>query len=89
MVEWKIVEKPRFARQYKNMGHVRQSRVDLAIGERLTSDNPASMGRYKKIIRAFAYEVGRSDRRIYRVDLERREIVLTRVCDHKSAYGAG
>ena len=45
------------------------------------------MGRYKNTIRAFAYEVGRSDRLIYRVDLGRREIVPARVCDHKSAYG--
>ena len=47
------------------------------------------MGVYKKSIRAFAYKISRSDRLIYRVDHGRRQIVLMRVCDHKSVYGRG
>ena len=45
------------------------------------------MGRYKKTVEAFAYEIGRSDRLIYRVETERLEIIMLRVCDHKSVYG--
>lgn len=51
------------------------------------SDDPAVMGRYKKSTRAFAYEIGQSDRMIYRIERDHHRIVLTRVCDHKSVYG--
>lgn len=45
------------------------------------------MGRYKKTVGAFAYEIGRSDRLIYRIELGSHELILVRVCDHKSTYG--
>ena len=86
MGEWKIVEKSLFTRQYKNIGHMRQARVDLAIKDLLASDDPTDMGRYKNTVEAFAYEIGRSDRLIYRVDNERLEIILMCVGDHKAVY---
>ena len=87
MVSWKIVKKRAFVRQYKNMGGQRQFRVDLAVKEITDSDDPAVMGRYKKSTRVFAYEIGQSDRLIYRIEHGHHRIVLMRVCDHKSVYG--
>ena len=69
------------------MGGLRQSRVDLAMKDLAESDDPAVMGRYKKSTRAFAYEIGQSDRMIYRIERDHHRIVLTRVCDHKSVCG--
>ena len=87
MMAWIIVRDSMFARQYKNMGGQRQTRVDLAIKDLASSDNPENMGRYKKSMGARAYEIDKSDRLIYSVDRDRRQITLERVCDHKSVYG--
>ena len=87
MTGWKIRMESAFKRQYRSIGRVRQSRVDRAITDLATSANPAKRGRYKRHVRVFAYELGKSDRLIYTLDYFRNEIILMRVCDHKSAYG--
>ena len=89
MDRWNVAKKSVFSRQYKNIGSLRQFRVDQAVEDLTASDQPMDMGVYKKSIRAFAYNVSKSDRLIYRVDHVRRQIVLMRVCDHKSVYGRG
>lgn len=87
MAGWIIVRDSRFVRQYKNVGGPRQTRVDLAIKDLASSDNPENMGRYKKSMNAHAYRISKSDRLIYSVDRSSREITLERIGDHKSAYG--
>lgn len=66
-----------------------RSKVDSAVDELASLDNPEKRGAYKGNLRVFAYEMGRSYRIIYFADRDRREIVLSRVCDHKSVYGKG
>jgi len=87
MTSWKIVGENAFKKQYKNMGHTRQTEVDKAIRELVSSENPANIGNYKQHQKIFAYELGKSDRLIYTLDYFHNEIILIRVCDHKSVYG--
>ena len=87
MARWKVRRGSAFKRQYKNIGYVRQSKVDKVIVSLATSTNPASIGRYKKHAKVFTYNIDKGDRLIYTLDYFRNEIILIRVCDHKSAYG--
>ena len=87
MRDWIIVKESKFRRQYKRLGGPRQARVDLAIRDLSTSDDPAGMGRLKKPLGAFAYNIDKSDRLIYMIDSDLHNLILLRVCDHKSVYG--
>lgn len=87
MADWTTRSEATFDSQFKHIGHVRQLRVSKAIDVLTASADPAILGKYKKHAAAFAYEIGRSDRLLYRLDRSRNEIVLLRVCDHKSVYG--
>ncbi len=87
MTSWKIKKENTFKKQYKNIGHNRQSIADKAILELAASSNPANLGKYKQSNKVFAYELGKNDRLIYTLDYFHNEIILLRVCDHKSVYG--
>lgn len=87
MARWNIERKSIFKKQYKNIGHARQTNVDKAILELATSLNPASIGTYKQNKKVFAYKLDKNDRLIYTLDYLNNKITLHRVCDHKSAYG--
>ena len=89
MADWIVRTDPVFDRQYKRIGQERRARVYKALEILKTSVDPAILGKYKKHAGAFAYEIGRSDRLLYRLDRSSNEIVLLRVCDHKSVYGRG
>ncbi len=87
MTSWKIKKENAFKKQYKNIGHNRQTITDKAILELATSLNPADIGEYKQSSKVFSYALGKNDRLIYTLDYFHNEIILLRVCDHKSAYG--
>ena len=84
---WQVDKRPQFRKQYRLLGSERQKRVDAAILDLAYSENPAIKGEFKKILRVFAYELGRGDRIIYTIQYQDNTIVLLRVCDHKSVYG--
>lgn len=87
--KWRVVKEPAFRRRYKSLSPEMRSKVDSAVDELASSDNPEKRGAYKGNLRVFSYEIGRSYRIIYFTDRSEREIVLSRVCDHKSVYGRG
>ena len=87
MADWTTRSEATFDSQFKRIGHERQWLVSEAIGVLTASVDPAVLGKYKKHAGAFAYKIGRSDRPLYRPDRPRNEMVLLRVCDHKSVYG--
>ncbi len=89
MADWTTRSEATFDGQFKRIGHERQLRVSAAIDVLTASVDPTVLGKYKNHAGAFAYEIGRSDRPLYRLDRPRNEIVLLRVCDHKSVYGRG
>jgi len=84
---WRIEKRPQFAKQFKNLGSVRQQLVDTALRDLALSEDPAKKGEYKPSLRIWAYELNKSDRILYAVDYSQNVIILLRVCDHKSVYG--
>ena len=87
MTVWYVDKRPRFKKQYKEIGQDRQANTDKAIRELVKLENPALVSRYKKNIGAFVYDLGRGDRLMYTLDYAHDTIILHRVCDHKSVYG--
>lgn len=84
---WKIRRESHFTKQYKLLGRERQKRVDSALLDLTTAENPTQLGEYKPNLRIFAYELGKGDRIIYTIDYQQNTIILIRVCGHKSVYG--
>jgi mRNA-degrading endonuclease RelE of RelBE toxin-antitoxin system len=83
---WEFDRKSKFKKQFKLLGSVRQERIKKALMQLGNSERPDSLGVYKQSMKVYAYEVGHGDRIIYKVDYERRTIVLVRVGDHKMVY---
>ena len=84
---WEFDRKSKFKKQFKLLGSVRQDRVKKALMQLADSERPESLGIYKQSMKVYAYELGHDDRIIYKVDYDRRTIVLIRVGDHKMTYG--
>lgn len=84
---WTVVKKPEFRRGYKNVRSGMRPVADRAVADLASSCNPGELGTYKSNMRVFSYEMGRAYRLLYMPVSSRGEIVLLRVCDHKSVYG--
>ena len=56
-----------------------RSKVDSAVDELASLDDPEKRGAYKGNLRVFAYEMGRSYRIIYFADRDRRDRAVARV----------
>ncbi|MEX0861758.1 hypothetical protein [Nitrosopumilus sp.] len=84
---WEFDRKSKFKKQYKLLGSVRQERVKKALMQLAYSEKPESLGVYKSSMEVYAYELGRDDRMIYRVDYDKHTIELVRIGDHKMTYG--
>ena len=84
---WTFEIKLSFKKQYSGLDARTRKKVDDAMCELQRSENPALLGRYKRGMRVFSYEVGRKYRVIYNVNWDSNVIELLRVCDHKSVYG--
>ncbi len=86
MIEWIPDRRSVFSKQFGRLDSKTQKRVEKAILELLTTENPARLGKYKQNKRVFAYDIGRKYRIIYNVNWNDNTIEFLRVCDHKSAY---
>lgn len=84
---WTVVKKPEFRRGYKNLHPGMRPVVDRVVADLASSSSPEKLGTYKSNMRVFSYELGRAYRILYQPVGSRGEIVLLRVCDHKSVYG--
>jgi mRNA-degrading endonuclease RelE of RelBE toxin-antitoxin system len=84
---WQFEYAPKFIRQYKKLSGVLQSMVKLALTHLAHSDNPLKLGTYKKHLKAFAYDLDKSNRILYNVRFPDNIIELLRVGDHKETYG--
>lgn len=87
MNEWLPDRRPTFIKQFSKLESKIRNKVEKAILELLTTENPARLGKYKQNKRVFAYNIGRKYRIIYNVNWYNNTIEFLRVCDHKSAYG--
>jgi addiction module RelE/StbE family toxin len=81
---WAPAYTPTFRRDYKNLGHADQQRVNEAIREILNSDEPRSLGRPKlgKWKGAYGYDVGRAIRVLYSVEPNERFVTFLRCGPH-------
>lgn len=84
---WNFERRSKFIKQYKQLDTETKKKIDGALYDLATSENPAQVGVYKPSMRIFAYEVGKTHRIIYSVRHRDGIIELLRVCDHKSVYG--
>ena len=76
-----------FKKQFKNLNPKLQTKVQDIITVLCYSENPTSLGIYKKHMKVYAYEIGNNYRIIYEVNFTEKTIVFIRVGDHKSSYG--
>jgi mRNA-degrading endonuclease RelE of RelBE toxin-antitoxin system len=81
---WSPSFTPTFKKDYKNLSHQNQKRVDEAISEILGADDPKGLGRPKlgKWRGAFGYDIGRAVRVFYSVDLPEHRVILLRCGPH-------
>jgi len=81
---WSPAYTPTFRRDYKNLGHQDQQRVNQAIKEILDSDDPSGLGRlkYGKWKGASGYDIGRAIRILYSVDALEKTVVFLRCGPH-------
>jgi addiction module RelE/StbE family toxin len=81
---WVPAYTPTFRRDYKNLGHLDQQRVNEAIKTILDSDNPTALGRpkYGEWKGAYGYDIGRSIRVLYSVESRERIVVFLRCGPH-------
>ena len=85
---WNLVFTKTFNKQYTKLDSEIQNRVDNAIRDLQTSEDPTKLGRPKKgmLKNMFAYNLGK-----YRIiyDVCRKEIIIlfVYVGDHKDVYG--
>jgi mRNA-degrading endonuclease RelE of RelBE toxin-antitoxin system len=84
---WEFDRKSKFKKQFKLLGSIRQEKVKKALLQLTKSEKPESLGVYKPSLEIYAYELGRDDRIIFKVDYDRHTIELVRVGDHKMSYG--
>ena len=85
VVQWEIITETKFKKQYNHIDSQIKQRINQAIRELESSENPANVGIYKTDMRVFAYNVGKY-RILYSIRYSENIIDLHRVCDHKSVY---
>ncbi len=68
MTGWIPDRRPVFSKQFGRLDSKIQKRVEEAVLELLTTENPARLGKYKQSKRVFAYDIGRKYRIIYNVN---------------------
>jgi len=84
---WEIKRTNQFKKQYKKLNPEIQTKVDEAIKDLVLSENPGSLGEYKKHMKVFAYELGKKLRVIYDLDFKSHTLGFIRVGYHKDVYG--
>jgi len=86
---WIIHYSKTFERQYSKLSSELGKRVDTAITDLESSDDPAKLGEPKlgSLKNCFAYEIGKQYRIIYSVNKAEIMILLLKVGKHKDVYG--
>ena len=86
-MSWTPGYTPTFKRDYKNLGQADQSKVNSAVKDIVSSDDPRELGRPKlgKWKGAYGYDVGRDLRVLYAVDPSSRIVTFLR-CGRHAIY---
>jgi addiction module RelE/StbE family toxin len=86
---WKTHLSKTFEKQYSKLSSEISQRVQLAIKELESSDDPTRLGEPKQgaLKNCFAYEIGNKYRIIYSVNKQEIVILLLKVGKHKDVYG--
>ena len=83
---WNFERDPKYIRQYKGL-NPQQNKVKKALTQLDNSENPRDLGKYKRSLRIYAYDLDKSNRILYDVRFSDNVIELYRVGDHKQTYG--
>jgi addiction module RelE/StbE family toxin len=86
---WKIQYSKTFEKQYSKLSSELSQRVQSAINELESSDDPMKLGEPKQgsLKNCFAYDIGRKYRIIYNVCKIEIVVLLLKVGKHKDVYG--
>lgn len=86
---WNIHLSKTFEKQYSKLSLEISQRVQSAIQELVSSDDPTKLGEPKQghLKNCFAYEIGKQYRIIYSVNKAEIMILLLKVGKHKDVYG--
>jgi addiction module RelE/StbE family toxin len=86
---WKVYLSKTFEKQYSKLSSEISERVDSAINELESSDDPTKLGEPKQgsLKNCFAYEIGNKYRIVYTVYKTEIAILLLKVGKHKDVYG--
>ena len=84
---WNFERDPKYIRQYKGLNPQLQNKVKKALTQLDNSENPRDLGKYKRSLRIYAYDLDKSNRILYDVRFSDNVIELYRVGDHKQTYG--
>jgi len=82
---WILLETDTFKKLYKSKPAEIQRKVDNALRLLADSENPLLLGKKKKPLGFWAYELTSKERLAYHMVGE--VIVLDKVCNHKVVYG--
>ena len=83
---WDFEYSSKFTKQYKLLSSDLQKKVESALQDLASSENPLEKGEYKTSLKAHAYILDKSNRILYNVRFGDNIIELLRVGDHKKAY---
>ena len=76
---WTFEIKPPFKKQYKGLDATTRRKVDYAMRDLQGTENPALLGRYKRGMRVFSYDVGRKHNNLQRKLGQQRDRIASRM----------
>ena len=85
---WSIDRTGIFKKQFKRLNPTLQKKATNAVEELVSSEDPRRLGKYKKSLSVYAYELDKSNRLIYKVNFGEGVVFLARVGNHKQSYGS-
>ncbi|NOJ27568.1 MAG: hypothetical protein DA330_06115 [Nitrososphaera sp.] len=86
---WKVEAAKGFERYLRKLGNDELKRFDQAIDELANSNDPRKLGKEKQgnLKGNFTYEIGRTYRLLYKMNLDEKKIILLRYGTYKQVYG--
>lgn len=86
---WEIYYSKTFLKQYSKLNSEIKQRVQIAINDLRSSNDPMKLGEPKQghLKNCFGYEIGNKYRIVYTVYKTQIAVLLLRVGKHKDVYG--
>ncbi|MDV3244733.1 MAG: hypothetical protein LYZ66_06135 [Nitrososphaerales archaeon] len=87
-MSWTLVLTSTFKRGFKRKDALLKRKVESALAELASSEDPRALGipKHGQLRGTYAFELDHSNRILYAVDPERKEIHFLRTCSHAEVY---